>query len=93
MACSIWRSINSALRARPSAVSARLPRVFFCVLVDFAPVLLLEGILETVRDVFVGLLDRDESLLDEALRDEVPRDVALREEERLLAGVVRRFMR
>jgi len=58
------------------------------VLVDFAPVLLLEGFLETVRDVFVGLLDRDESLLDEALRDEVPRDV-----ERLLAGVVRRFMR
>ncbi len=66
-----------------------MPRVFFCVLVDFAPVLLLEGFLETVRDVFVGLLDRDESLLEEALRDEVPRDVALREEERLLAGVVR----
>lgn len=62
-------------------------------LVDFAPVLLLEVFLETVRDVFVGLLDRDESLLDEALRDEVPRDVALLEEERLLAGVVRRFMR
>ncbi|MFZ9492812.1 MAG: hypothetical protein ACO264_12185 [Burkholderiaceae bacterium] len=58
-------------------------------LVDFAPVLLLEVFLETVRDVFVGLLDRDESLLDEALRDEVLREVALREEERLLAGVVR----
>ena len=58
-------------------------------LVDFAPVLPLEFFLEAVREVFVGLLDRDESLLDEALRDEVLLEVALREEERLLAGVVR----
>ncbi|MFN4964352.1 MAG: hypothetical protein ACK5FB_07980 [Burkholderiales bacterium] len=62
-------------------------------LVDFAPVLLLEGFLETVRDVFVGLLDRDESLLDEALRVEVPRDVALLVEELLVACVVRRLFR